>query len=66
MTKSFLVGEKAVYTPVLNGFGKPQVVTIVGVTGLKDRKGNNVQGICRRADGIDQIIHVEHLTHVAK
>ena len=65
MRKTFMVGDKAVYTPMLKGFGKPQMVTIMGVTDLTFN-GIHVQGICRRADGVDQIIHIEHLTHATK
>ena len=65
MRKTFMVGDKAVYTPMLKGFGKPQMVTIMGVTGVTFG-GIHVQGICRRADGVDQIIHIEHLTHATK
>ncbi len=65
MRKTFMVGDKAVYTPVLSGFGKPQAVTIVGVTGVT-RGGIHVQGICQTEDGKEMVIHLEHLTHAAK
>ena len=65
MRKTFMVGDKAVYTPVLRGFGKPQMVTIMGVTGVTFG-GIHVQGICQTEDGKEMVIHIEHLTHAAK
>ena len=63
--RTFTVGDKVTYTPRLKGFGQPQMVTIVGASELRDSMGQLCQAICRRADGIDQIIHIEHLTHTA-
>jgi len=65
MRKTFMVGDKAVYTPMLKGFGKPQMVTIMGVTGVTFG-GIHVQGICQTEDGKEMVIHIEHLTHAAK
>ena len=63
-TRTFMVGDKAVYTPMLKGFGKPQMVTIMGVTGVTFG-GIHVQGICQTEDGKEMVIHIEHLTHTA-
>ena len=63
--RTFTVGDIVTYTPRLKGFGQPQTVTIVGASELRDSMGQLCQAICRRADGIDQIIHIEHLTHTA-
>jgi hypothetical protein len=63
--RTFMVGDIVTYTPRLKGFGGEVVVTIVGATELRDSMGQLCQAICRRADGVDQIIHIEHLTHTA-
>jgi hypothetical protein len=65
MRKTFMVGDKAVYTPVLSGFGKPQAVTIMGVTDVTF-DDTHVQGICQTEDGKEMVIHIEHLTHATK
>jgi len=63
--RTFMVGDIVTYTPRLKGFGQPQTVTITGATELRDSMGQLCQAICRKDNGIDQIIHIEHLTHTA-
>jgi hypothetical protein len=66
MRNTFMVGDKVTYTPMLKGFGKPMMVTIVGASEYRDSMGQLCQAICRKPNGVDQIIHIEHLTHLAK
>ena len=59
--RTFTVGDIVTWTPqVLND--PRQVVTIVGATELRDSMGQLCQAICRKANGVDQIIHIENLT----
>ena len=65
MRNTFMIGDKVTYTHMPKGFGKPMMVTIVVATELTDSMGRLCQAICRKANGVDQIIHIEHLTHTA-
>ena len=66
MRNTFMIGDKVTYTPVLKGFGKPMMVTIVGAGELTDSMGRLCQATCRMANGVEQTIHIEHLTHTTK